>query len=139
MFQDSQAHDILFFSSLFAFYNLPFVYHHNMSYYRMWNFIRSWLMLMCMITLNFPGIEDMTRKRSELQQLLDEQEDEKITLQREVEKMSFRLAQINASLSQMTAARNEYDQTVAETESAYAKVSVYTIIFSQILDFIRHD
>lgn len=81
----------------------------------------------------------MKRKRSELQQLIDEQEDEKITLQREVEKMSFRLAQINASLSQMTAARNEYDQTVAETESAYAKVSVYTIIFSQILDFIRHD
>lgn len=82
----------------------------------------------------------MKRKRSELQQLIDEQEDEKITLQREVEKMSFRLAQINASLSQMTATRNEYDQTIAETEAAYTKVCVDTIIFFfQILNFIKHE
>ncbi|PNF27390.1 hypothetical protein B7P43_G17303 [Cryptotermes secundus] len=79
----------------------------------------------------------MKRKRSELQQLIDEQEDEKITLQREIEKMSFRLAQINASLSQMTAARSKYDHTIAETEAAYTKVCVYTIIFYQILDFIK--
>ncbi|XP_023713821.1 Sjoegren syndrome nuclear autoantigen 1 isoform X2 [Cryptotermes secundus] len=64
----------------------------------------------------------MKRKRSELQQLIDEQEDEKITLQREIEKMSFRLAQINASLSQMTAARSKYDHTIAETEAAYTKI-----------------
>jgi septal ring factor EnvC (AmiA/AmiB activator) len=94
-----------------------------------------------MITLNFTGIEDMKRKRSELQQLIDEQEDEKITLQREFEKMSFRLAQINASLSQMTAARSEYDQTIAETEAAYTKVCVYTIPppLPKILYFIKHD
>lgn len=68
------------------------------------------------------GIEDMKRKRSELLQLIDEQEDEKITLQRELEKMSFRLGQINDSLSQMTAARNEYDHTIAEAEAGYTKI-----------------
>jgi phage shock protein A len=78
-----------------------------------------------MITLSFTGIEDMKRKRSELQHLIDEQEDVKMTLQREVEKMSLRLAQINTSLSQMIAARNEYDHTITETEAAYAKVYVY--------------
>jgi Sjoegren syndrome nuclear autoantigen 1 len=74
------------------------------------------------------GIEDMKSKRSELQHLIDEQEAVKITLEREVEKMSFRLAQINASLSQMIATRNEYDQTIAETEAAYTKVCVYETV-----------
>jgi flagellar biosynthesis chaperone FliJ len=77
-----------------------------------------------MITLIVAGIEDMKRKRSELQQLIDDQEDVKMTMQREFEKMSFRLAQINTSLSQMIAARNEYDQTIVETEAAYAKVNL---------------
>jgi phage shock protein A len=82
-------------------------------------------MLLFLITLSFAGIEDMKRKRSELQNIIDEQEDVKMTLQREAEKMSLRLAQINTSLSQMIAARNEYDQTITETETAYAKVNVY--------------
>jgi Sjoegren syndrome nuclear autoantigen 1 len=64
----------------------------------------------------------MKRKHSELQQLIDEQEEEKATLQREIEKMSYRLAQINDSLSRMVTARSQYDQTIAETEAAYSKV-----------------
>jgi Sjoegren syndrome nuclear autoantigen 1 len=64
----------------------------------------------------------MKRKHSGLQQLIDEQEEEKAILQREIEKMSYRLAQINDNLSQMVTVRSQYDQTIAETEAAYSKV-----------------
>ncbi|XP_069698589.1 microtubule nucleation factor SSNA1-like [Periplaneta americana] len=68
------------------------------------------------------AIEDMKRRRSELQQLIDQQEEEKTVLQREIEAMSYRLAQINGSLSKKIAARTEYDRTISETEAAYSKI-----------------
>ncbi|KAJ4442175.1 hypothetical protein ANN_12041, partial [Periplaneta americana] len=73
------------------------------------------------------AIEDMKRRRSELQQLIDQQEEEKTVLQREIEAMSYRLAQINGSLSKKIAARTEYDRTISETEAAYSKVQVIKI------------
>ncbi|XP_021933314.1 Sjoegren syndrome nuclear autoantigen 1 homolog isoform X2 [Zootermopsis nevadensis] len=68
------------------------------------------------------GIEHMKRKCSELQQLIDEQEEEKATLQREIEKMSYKLTQLNDSLSRKVAAKREYDRTISETEVAYSKI-----------------
>jgi Sjoegren syndrome nuclear autoantigen 1 len=70
----------------------------------------------------------MKKRRSELQELIDEQEKEKATLQKEIEKMSHKLAQLINSLSEKIAARKGYDRTITETEAAYSKVWVCTII-----------
>lgn len=64
----------------------------------------------------------MKLRRSELQVQIDSQEEEKNNLQREIEKMSYKLTQLNDSLGKRIAARNDYDRTIAETESAYMKV-----------------
>lgn len=37
--------------------------------------------------------------------------------------LTDRLAKVNENLSRKIAARNEFDKTIADTESAYAKVS----------------
>ncbi|XP_076661734.1 microtubule nucleation factor SSNA1 isoform X1 [Halictus rubicundus] len=67
-------------------------------------------------------LEDMKSKRSELQIQIDSQEDEKNNLQREIEKLSYKLTRLNDSLSQRIAVRNEYDRTIADTETAYIKI-----------------
>ncbi|XP_066586333.1 microtubule nucleation factor SSNA1-like isoform X2 [Prorops nasuta] len=67
-------------------------------------------------------LEDMKLRRSELQTQIDSQEDEKNSLQKEIEKMSLRLARINESLSKRIAIRNDYDRAIAETEQAYMKI-----------------
>ncbi|XP_012274904.1 Sjoegren syndrome nuclear autoantigen 1 homolog isoform X2 [Orussus abietinus] len=68
------------------------------------------------------GLEEMKLKRAELQTRIDTQEDEKNTLQKEIEKMSYKLTCINDSLAKRIAIRNEYDRTIADTETAYMKI-----------------
>ncbi|XP_046736726.1 Sjoegren syndrome nuclear autoantigen 1 homolog [Diprion similis] len=67
-------------------------------------------------------LEEMKLRRTELQVQIDSQEEEKNNLQREIEKMSYKLTQLNESLAKRIAARNDYDRTIAETESAYMKI-----------------
>jgi Sjoegren syndrome nuclear autoantigen 1 len=78
----------------------------------------------CLIPLPFVGIEGLKMKLSELQTQINQQEDEKATLQRDIEEKMCRLDEINASLSKKTAVRNECDRTIAEAEAAYSKVYV---------------
>jgi septal ring factor EnvC (AmiA/AmiB activator) len=75
-------------------------------------------------TFTFVGIEGMKMKLGELQKQITQQEDEKATLQRDIEEKMCRLDEINASLSKKTEIRNEYDRTLAEAEAAYSKVYV---------------
>lgn len=65
----------------------------------------------------------MKTRRSELQSQIDSQEEEKNHLQREIEKLSYKLTRVEESLNKRIAVRNEYDKTIADTEAAYLKVS----------------
>ncbi|XP_011646029.1 Sjoegren syndrome nuclear autoantigen 1 homolog [Pogonomyrmex barbatus] len=67
-------------------------------------------------------LEEMKLKRSELQAHIEAQEQEKNSLQREIEKMSCKLTQLNDSLAKRIAVRNEFDRTIADTETAYVKI-----------------
>ncbi|XP_063985198.1 microtubule nucleation factor SSNA1-like [Diachasmimorpha longicaudata] len=67
-------------------------------------------------------LENMKLRRAELQTEIETQEEEKSNLQREIEKMSYKLTRINDSLGKRIAVRNEYDRTIADTESAYMKI-----------------
>lgn len=66
----------------------------------------------------------MKLRRTELQALIESQEEEKTNLQREIEKMSCKLTVLNDSLAKRIAVKNEYDRTIADTETAYMKVKV---------------
>lgn len=73
---------------------------------------------------NFLGLEEMKLRRAELQAQIESQEEEKNNLQREIEKMSCKLTQLNDSLAKRITVRNEYDRTIADTEAAYVKVKI---------------
>lgn len=67
-------------------------------------------------------LEDMKLRRSALQSQIVSQEEEKSNLQSEIEKMSCKLTHLNDSLAKRIAVRNEYDRTIADTETAYMKI-----------------
>ncbi|XP_032675027.1 Sjoegren syndrome nuclear autoantigen 1 homolog isoform X1 [Odontomachus brunneus] len=69
-------------------------------------------------------LEEMKLKRAELQAQIESQEEEKNNLQREIEKMSCKLTLLNDSLAKRIGVRNEYDRTIADTETAYMKVKI---------------
>ena len=52
------------------------------------------------------------------------EEEEKHKLQNDIRVLSEKLAKINESLAKKISARNEFDKTIAETESAYMKVFI---------------
>lgn len=68
------------------------------------------------------GLEEMKSRRTELQAEIESQEEDKNNLQREIEKLSYKLTRLNDSLTKRIAVRNEYDRTIADTETAYIKV-----------------
>lgn len=72
----------------------------------------------------FLDLEEMKLKRLDLQTHIESQEEEKNNLQREIEKMSCKLTQLNDSLTKRITVRNEYDRIIADTEAAYVKVKV---------------
>jgi Sjoegren syndrome nuclear autoantigen 1 len=85
-----------------------------------------------LVPLPFVGIEGLKMKLSELQKQIHEQEDEKATLQRDIEEKMFRLDEINASLSKKTAVRNEYERTIGKAEAAYSEVYVCIVILTRL-------
>ncbi|XP_076474581.1 uncharacterized protein LOC117158419 isoform X1 [Bombus vancouverensis nearcticus] len=68
------------------------------------------------------GLEEMKLRRTELQAEIESQEEEKNHLQREIEKLSYKLTRLNDSLTKKIAVRNEYDRTITDTETAYVKI-----------------
>ncbi|XP_002119469.1 microtubule nucleation factor SSNA1-like [Ciona intestinalis] len=67
-------------------------------------------------------IEDLCAKRDDLHRQALQEEEEKNKLQNDIRVLTERLAKVNESLARKMAARNEFDKTIAETESAYMKI-----------------
>ncbi len=72
--------------------------------------------------LRSAGIEDLRKKRDELQETIQLEEDIKAKLQREYQEISEKIAKATDSLAKKIATKNEYDRMISETEAAYAKV-----------------
>ncbi|XP_065186882.1 microtubule nucleation factor SSNA1-like isoform X2 [Sycon ciliatum] len=68
------------------------------------------------------GIEDLCTKRDELHRQILIEEEEKAKIQHDIRILTERLAKVNESLAKKMAARNDYDRTVSETETAYMKI-----------------
>ncbi|CAM9378973.1 unnamed protein product [Choristocarpus tenellus] len=67
-------------------------------------------------------IEDLREKREEVNRQILKEEEEKAKIQKDLSILTDRLSKINESLARKVQARNEYDRTVQETESAYMKI-----------------
>lgn len=78
----------------------------------------------------------MKLRRAELQAQIESQEEEKNNLQCEIEKLSCKLTYLNDSLAKRIAVRNEYDRTIADTETAYMKVKAFLIFAIDICIYI---
>lgn len=74
---------------------------------------------------NEKGIEDLKATKSSIDAQIESEEAEKARLQREVERLSGRISQLNESLGKKSAARVDYDRTIQETESAYLKAKCF--------------
>ncbi|XP_038230190.1 Sjoegren syndrome nuclear autoantigen 1 [Dermochelys coriacea] len=67
-------------------------------------------------------IEELCTKRAELSQQIQREEEEKNKLQNDIRLLTEKLARVNESLARKMATRNAFEQTIAETEAAYAKI-----------------
>ena len=65
----------------------------------------------------------MCTKRDEIQRQIVVEEEEKQKVQNDIRILTERLAQLNEGLAKKIAARNDYDRTIAECETAYRKVN----------------
>ncbi|XP_043509477.1 Sjoegren syndrome nuclear autoantigen 1 homolog isoform X2 [Frieseomelitta varia] len=86
-------------------------------------------------------LEEMKLRRTELQAEIESQEEEKNHLQREIEKLSYKLTRLNDSLTKKITVRNEYDRTIADTETAYIKFPITSAItdFGKFSAVVKHD
>ncbi|KAL8429396.1 hypothetical protein Efla_001234 [Eimeria flavescens] len=67
-------------------------------------------------------IEELKRKRDEVNRQIEQEELDKEKIQREIALLQERLQRLTESLARKIHARAEYDKTIQETEGAYTKI-----------------
>ena len=67
-------------------------------------------------------IEDLKEKREELNAQIVREEEEKAKIQNDLQILTKRLSQLQETTSKKAGLRNEYDNTIKETEMAYMKI-----------------
>ena len=67
-------------------------------------------------------IESIKGQRSDIQQEIAVEEEEKRQIEHQMAMLNERLGEIHASLQRKYATRNEYDRTIQETEGAFVKI-----------------
>lgn len=60
--------------------------------------------------------------RKNLDDQIHAEEEKRNQLMQEVERMSYKINELNESLAKKAASRHEYDRTIQEAEGAYEKV-----------------
>ncbi|CAK51393.1 13 kda deflagellation-inducible protein [Eimeria tenella] len=74
-------------------------------------------------------IEDLKRKRDEVNRQIEQEERDKEKIQKEIALLQERLQRLKESLARKIHARSEYDKTIEETEGAYTKVCLFLSLF----------
>ena len=78
-------------------------------------------------------IEDLREKREEINRQILKEEEDKAKIQRDLSVLTDRLSAMNESLARKIQARNEYDNTIQETEAAYMKILESSQTLLQVL------
>ena len=69
------------------------------------------------------GIEELRSKREALKKQILQEEEEKHKIENDPHTPTDELSHVNESLASKIAAKKDYDKTIAETETAYKKVT----------------
>lgn len=67
-------------------------------------------------------IDELREKRDEITKMLQNEEEEKASIQKDLVVLTKRLAEIDESLSRKYAYINDYDKTIEDVEAAYGKI-----------------
>ncbi|KAI5061202.1 hypothetical protein GOP47_0023707 [Adiantum capillus-veneris] len=67
-------------------------------------------------------IDELREKRDEITKMLQNEEEEKMSIQKDLVILTKRLAEIDESLSRKYAYINDYDKTIEDVEAAYGKI-----------------
>jgi Sjoegren syndrome nuclear autoantigen 1 len=78
-------------------------------------------------------IEDLRERREELNRQILRDEEMKAKIQQDLAVFTKRLAETNEELAKKIQAKNEYDRTIQETESAYMKILESSQTLLQVL------
>ena len=78
-------------------------------------------------------IEYLREKREEINRQILKEEEDKAKIQRDLSVLTDRLSAMNESLARKIQARNEYDNTIQETEAAYMKILESSQTLLQVL------
>eukprot|EP00088_Acartia_fossae_P058889 TRINITY_DN693_c0_g2_i1.p1 TRINITY_DN693_c0_g2~~TRINITY_DN693_c0_g2_i1.p1 ORF type:complete len:139 (-),score=36.25 TRINITY_DN693_c0_g2_i1:181-597(-) len=68
------------------------------------------------------SLEELCKRRSDLEKLINKEEQEKMELELEKRKIEERLQVVTTSLDQKLATKTEYDRVIGEAETAYMKI-----------------
>ena len=68
------------------------------------------------------SIKGLRHKREELNRAIAADEEEKAAIRNQLPILTERLSRINNVIDRKVSSRNEYDNTIAETEGAYRKI-----------------
>mmetsp|Transcript_10898 Transcript_10898/g.17739 ORF Transcript_10898/g.17739 Transcript_10898/m.17739 type:complete len:109 (+) Transcript_10898:96-422(+) len=78
-------------------------------------------------------IESLREKRDNINREIQQDEEAKARIQRDLSVLTDRLSKINESLARKVASRSEYDRTIQETEGAYMKILESSATLLQVL------
>ncbi|VDL40647.1 unnamed protein product [Hymenolepis diminuta] len=68
------------------------------------------------------GLEDLCKRREDIQRQINSDEAERTKLQRELDQLTEKMNRVNDSLQKKLVLCNELDRTIAESEAAYMKI-----------------
>lgn len=69
------------------------------------------------------GLEDLKMRRTDLQKIIDKEENEKAALEKNVKVLVDKLTLLNKTITDHIKIRDSYDTTIKETEVGFKKVS----------------
>ena len=67
-------------------------------------------------------MDTIVKQKTEIQELIDQEEEEKRQIEEQLKSLADRLENINSSLAKKYITRNDYDKTIMETQSAFNKI-----------------
>ena len=67
-------------------------------------------------------MEGIVKQRDEIQDVINQEEDEKKAIDEQMRALKERLDDLNGSLSRKYTTRNDYQKTIDETQSAFNKI-----------------
>ena len=67
-------------------------------------------------------MDNINKQKNEIQDLINQEEEEKRQIEEQMKALAERLEVIDTSLAKKYVTRNEYDKTIQETQSAFNKI-----------------